>query len=446
MILRLAALVLTLAIAALVVSMGEGVSPLRPTALALGFSLIAAAITGELLEKVRLPRVTGYLLFGMVCGPYLANIITRPMARDLQLINGLAVVLIAFIAGLEMNFRRLRPRLRAMLELGGVTILVMYVVLFVAFWLAWRWLAIAPELTGLQRLTVVLLLTTVVASFSPTVTIALIAEGRASGPLSELTLAVVILADLVLILFFTLAMQAVAFAFGGAQEVGLFASLSWEIFGSFAFGAVAGSLFAFYLRHIGREVPVALLGLCALIAGVGAQLHLEPLLAALAAGLVVENVAPPRGDVLKNAVERGALPVLVVFFAAAGASLQLDALATIGGIALGVSGIRMLLIWLACRAGSRYARIDPQIAGMVWMGLISQAGVTLGLTMIVAAEYPTWGSTMQTLMVALIAIHQLIGPVLFRAALARAGEIGKMDAGISADQEDAMAAEPLHAD
>lgn len=446
MILRLAALVLTLAIAALAVSMGEGVSPLRPTALALGFSLIAAAITGELLEKVRLPRVTGYLLFGMVCGPYLANIITRPMARDLQLINGLAVVLIAFIAGLEMNFRRLRPRLRAMLELGGVTILVMYVVLFVAFWLAWRWLAIAPELTGLQRLTVVLLLTTVVASFSPTVTIALIAESRASGPLSELTLAVVILADLVLILFFTLAMQAVAFAFGGAQEVGLFASLSWEIFGSFAFGAVAGSLFAFYLRHIGREVPVALLGLCALIAGVGAQLHLEPLLAALAAGLVVENVAPPRGDVLKNAVERGALPVLVVFFAAAGASLQLDALATIGGIALGVSAIRMLLIWLACRAGSRYARIDPEIAGMVWMGLISQAGVTLGLTMIVAAEYPTWGSTMQTLMVALIAIHQLIGPVLFRAALARAGEIGKMDAGISTDQEEAMAAEPLHAD
>ena len=78
--------------------------------------------------------------------------------------------------------------------------------------------------------------------------------------------------------------------------------------------------------------------------------------------------------------------------------------------------------------------------------MISLAGVTLGLTMIVAAEYPTWGSTMQTLMVALIAIHQLIGPVLFRAALARAGEIGKMNAGISADQEEAMAGEPLHAD
>jgi Kef-type K+ transport system membrane component KefB len=379
----------------------------------------------------------------MICGPYLANIITRPMARELQLLNGLAVVLIAFIAGLEMNFRRLRSRLWAMLQLGGVTIAVMYVVLFAAFWLAWPWLGIGADLTGARKVAVVVLLTTVVASFSPTVTIALIAESRANGPLSELTLAVVILADLLLILCFTLAMQLVAYAFGGTREVGLFASLSWEIFGSFAFGAMAGSLFAFYLRHVGREIAVALLGLCALIAGVGAELHVEPLLAALAAGLVVENIAPPRGDVLKEAAERGALPVLVVFFAAAGASLQLDALATIGGIALAVSALRMGLIWVACRAGTAYARIEPEVGKLLWMGLISQAGVTLGLTMIIAGKYPEWGTALQTLMVSLIAIHQLIGPVLFRAALARAGEIGKMDAGVI---EGAIDSEPLHAD
>jgi hypothetical protein len=59
------------------------------------------------------------------------------------------------------------------------------------------------------------------------------------------------------------------------------------------------------------------------------------------------------------------------------------------------------------------------------MGLVSQAGVTLGLTLIVAAEFPAWGATLQTLMVALIAIHELIGPVLFRTALAKAGEVGR---------------------
>jgi hypothetical protein len=62
--------------------------------------------------------------------------------------------------------------------------------------------------------------------------------------------------------------------------------------------------------------------------------------------------------------------------------------------------------------------------------MVSQAGVTLGLTLIIAGEYPTWGLTVQTLVVSLIALHQLIGPVLFRAALSRANEIGKMDAAI----------------
>lgn len=426
--LRLLALGLTIAVVWFIVA-GAGLTTTIPrfTALALGFSLIAAALSGALLERLHLPRVTGYLLFGMICGPYMLNIITRPMARELQLINGLAVVLIAFIAGLEMNIERLRPRMRAMLQLGSISMLGLYVGLFVLFWIGWGWLGFGDGFTPLQQIAIISILTAVVASYSPTVTIALIAESRASGPLSELTLAVVILADLILILAFTLVMQFVRYAFGGSGEVGLFVSLSWEIFGSFAFGAAVGAVFAFYLRYVGKEVAVALVAVCGIIAGVGSQLHIEPLLAALAAGLVVENIAPPRGDMLKEATERGALPVLVVFFAAAGASLQLDALAVIGWVALVVSAVRMALIWGSMKIGAKYAGIGPPIGNMVWMGMVSQAGVTLGLTLIIAGEYPTWGTAVQTLVVSLIALHQLTGPVLFRNALARAGEIGKMD-------------------
>jgi Kef-type K+ transport system membrane component KefB len=426
---RTAALLLAVLLAWALGRIAPAGASLRVSALALGFALVAAALAGTLLEKLRLPRVTGYLLFGMLCGPYLGNIITRPMARELQIINGLAVTLIAFIAGLEMNLERLAPRLRAMLRLGGTTMALMYVALFVLFWITWPWLRIAPDLTGLQRFAVAALLTTLVASFSPTVTIALIAESRASGPLSELTLAVVVFADLLLILVFTLIMQGVRTAFGGEAEVGLLMSVMWEIFGSFAFGAAAGALFAMYLKFIGREVPLALIAFCATVTAAGDALHLEPLLSALAAGLVVENIAPPRGDSLKLAVEHGALPVLVIFFAAAGASLQIDALATIGWVAVAVSLARMLFIWSGARLGIRAAGLGPGPSQMVWMGLVSQAGVTLGLTLIVAAEYPAWGVQIQTLMVSLIALHQLIGPVLFRAALARAGEIGAMNQG-----------------
>jgi Kef-type K+ transport system membrane component KefB len=425
------ALALTVAVVWLVVSAaGSSSASPRATALALGFALIAAALTGALFERIHLPRVSGYLVFGMVCGPYLANIITRPMARDLQLVNGLAIALIALIAGLELNYSRLKPRLAAMARLGAITILLMYATLMPALWFAWPYMPIYPEASGLARVALALLLTTIVVSFSPTVTIAVIADTRARGALSEMSLAVVVITDLALIVLFSLAMQFVRLT-SGAEDgsgAGLLPRLAWEIFGSFAFGAILGAVFAFYLKHVGHEKTVAVLVLCILLAALGPALHFEPLLAALAAGLVIENIAQHSGDELKEAVERGALPILVVFFAAAGASLHLDALAAIGLIAAAVAASRLAAIRLSTAVAVRYSGVPRETGQMVWMALVSQAGVTLGLTILIAREFPEWGLRVQSLMVAMIAMHELVGPVLFRAALSRAGEIGKMDA------------------
>jgi Kef-type K+ transport system membrane component KefB len=445
---RFLALAITVGAVSLVVFHGgSDLSTGRATALALGFALIAAALAGALFEKIHLPRVSGYLVFGLVCGPYLANIITRPMARDLQIVNGLAIALIALIAGLELNYSRLKPRLAAMTKLAVVALLLLYSILFPLIWLAWPWLPIAPEAAGAARLAMSLLLTGIVVSFSPTVTIAVIADTRARGPLAESVLTVVVLADLLLIVLFTLTMQLVRWTTGAALpgDVSLLARLSWEIFGSMAFGAALGAAFALYLRTIGREITIALLGLCVLLSELGPVFHFEPLLAALAAGLVVENIAQPSGDELREAVERGALPVLVVFFAAAGTSLQLDALAALGLTAAAISLVRLVTIRMSIAAASRVSGTPREIADAIWMGLVSQAGVTLGLTILVASEFPTWGLQVQSLMVALIAMHELVGPVLFRAALARAGEIGRMDEGLASVPPE-LDARPLHAD
>jgi len=429
---RLAALVLVIGTAWVVVSRaghdGAGVST---AALAIGIALIAATLTGSLFERLHLPRITGYLVFGMLCGPYLASIITRPMARELYVINGLAIALIAFMAGLELNYQRLKPRLASFAKLGGATIFFSYAGIFPLLYLLWPWLPIAPDLGGLARVGVVAVVTSVIVSFSPTVTIAVVAESRARGPFTELVLALVVLADLALILMFTLSSEFARFALGGVAEsdVGLTTRLVWEIFGSFAFGALVGALFGLYLRWVGREVTVVLIGMCAILSGLGTPFHFEPLLAALAAGLVVENVAGGAGDALKNAVERGSLPVLVIFFVAAGTSLRFDALAAIGLLALAIAVGRAVIVRGATLLGARVSGIDRGEAGDVWMGLVSQAGVTLGLAIIIARDFPDWGPRVQTLLVALIALHELVGPILFRTALARAGEIGRMDEG-----------------
>ena len=327
------------------------------TALAIGFALIAASLTGELFERFRLPRISGYLFFGVVCGPYAGAILTPAMARELQVVNGVAIALIAFIAGLEINFVRLRPQLRAMLTMGGVMLALMWVSLTRAVLRSRGHGCRSPRRSGdCHALALAMLVATVTVSFSPTVSIAVITESRARGPLSELVLALVVLADLMLILLFTLSMEGVRFALGSGQAGhGILSGLAWEIFGSFAFGGIVGACFAFYLRYVGREVTVVLLGVAILLSQVGGALHFEPLLAALGAGLVVENIAPPEGDALRLAVERGALPVLVLFFAAAGANLHLGALAEVGVFAVAIAALRMALIHATAKVGARVA-------------------------------------------------------------------------------------------
>lgn len=389
-------------------------------------ALVAAALAGELFARVHLPKVTGYLLVGMLAGPYLGGLITRPMARDLQLVNGLAIALIALIAGLELNYRRLRPRLSAIARFGGITVVAMYGILTPLVWLGWRWLGIHAAAIGSERIALALLLTTIIVSFSPTVTIAIITDSRARGPLSEMSLAVVVIADLALIILFTVALQFVRWTTGTAQvsEAGLLARLAWEILGSCAFGAVLGAACIVWLRHVWSEATVALLALCVALSALGPLVHVEPLLAGLAAGMVIENIGQASGDALKLGVDRAALPIFVVFFAAAGASLPLDGLASIGFIAAAVAVVRLASIRIASAVALRWSGVPDHPGRLVWMSLVSQAGVTLGLTVLVAREFPEWGVPLQSLMIALIAIHELIGPVLFRTALRMGGEIG----------------------
>jgi trehalose 6-phosphate synthase len=395
------------------------------TALALGFTLILALVTGEFLRHFRLPRLSGYLLFGVLIGPYLGNVITGPMAGQLQTINGIATALIAFIAGLTLNFERIGRRISGITRMLAATLGVAMLGLFAVTWLAWAWLPVAPEATGLPKIAMAALVVIIVISFSPTMTAAVISETGARGRLSDLVLAMVVLADLAVLVLFSLAMQFArgVLSEGAGANVNILVQLAWEIGGAAAFGCLVGALFALYLRYVAREVTLVLLGVCALLSQVGAAQRFEPLVAAVAAGLVIQNVAVPQGDALKVAIQRGALPVLVVFFVSVGTSLRLDALMATGFVAIGLVAVRLILIRLGVAAGLRVSGVDRESGVYVWTGLISQAGITVGLASVLAAEFPTWGRQVQILLIALIAIDELLGPPFFRIGLSRAGEI-----------------------
>jgi trehalose 6-phosphate synthase len=394
------------------------------TALALGFTLLGAWLTGDLLRRFNLPRLSGYLLFGVLTGPYLGNVISASMAGQLQVITGIATTVIALIAGLSLNFERLGQRFASITRLTATTLAIAMAALFPIAWIVWPPLVGTPDVTVLQRLAMAALLVLMIVSGSPTMTAAVTAETGARGRLSELVLAMVILADLALLVLFSLVLQLARAAFDtGLSDVNVVARFAWEVGGAVAFGALVGALFALYVRYVGREVTLALIVMCGLLSQVGTTQQFEPLLAAVTAGLVIENLSVAQGEALKAAVQRGAPPILVIFFVAVGASLQVETLATVGLLALVVAAVRLAVIRLGLAVGLRASGVDATTGAYVWTGLISQAGITLGLASIVAAEFPGWGTQAQTLIVALIALHEIVGPVFFRYGLARAGDL-----------------------
>ena len=126
---------------------------------------------------------------------------------------------------------------------------------------------------------------------------------------------------------------------------------------------------------------------------------------------------------MRHALERSAAPVFVVFFALAGAQIAVGEVVAVLPIVLPIAVVRALAIWAGAGLGARWAKAAPDERRYVWMGLVSQAGVAIGLVTLVSSIYPAAGASMRTLLLALIAINQIVGPILFRRALVAAGEL-----------------------
>jgi Kef-type K+ transport system membrane component KefB len=160
-------------------------------------------------------------------------------------------------------------------------------------------------------------------------------------------------------------------------------------------------------------------------------LHFDPLLTFLMAGFVVANLSE-QGPKLLHAVEETGSVVFVVFFATAGAHLDLPLLGRLWPIALALAGSRMLVTVICHRVGSRLAGDDPVVRRWGWSPLVSQAGLTLGLSAVIERTFPSFGTGFRSLIVATVAINEVVGPILFKLALDRTGESGRGGAAAAA--------------
>lgn len=390
-----------------------------------GILLLTADTFGELAHDLRLPRLLGYLVAGLALGPSVSGIVPAGVLEDLGMMKRLAVGLIGLLAGAELRVADLRQRHRQITWILVLQLLLVLLVLTVGALLGHPWIPFLQQLEAAPLFFVALLFAATLTVNSPMVTLAILTETRASGPLAKTTLGVVLVADVVVILLFTAAFSLAQASLGGETEgaPAILLHLLGEVLGSILAGAIIGGVLTLYLRFVKRELVVFAIVVVFATAAVADTLGFELLLSLLVAGFLLENVAPVRAEPLVDTLHQMAVPVFVVFFAIAGAELYVQEFVALWPLVLAVALLRMGAIVVGSRAGGRLGGADPVVARFAWTGLVSQAGVALGLATIVADRLPVVGFAMHTLIVGVIAFNESVGPVLFRRGLERAGEI-----------------------
>ena len=398
----------------------------------IGAATIIAFYVGRLARMARLPSLIGYMLVGVILGPSLLHFFNEPSMERLSFITEIALGFVAFSIGSELNLSKLK-------RLGGGIISIILAESFGAF------IVVALAVYVLTRdLPLALIFGSMAPASAPAGPVAVIQECRAKGSLTTTLYAVVGFDDGLAIIIFGFAAALtktllITEASGAAEGIlGALLSPAKEIGLSFVVGGVAGLLFYRLVRRLksARDILIVVFGVILICTGLSIRWHLSLILTNMVVGFVLANA---RHESLLHRVTAPLLEVMpllfVLFFCLAGAHLQLSALP-----ALGVVGIVYVLGRSAgliggARIGALFGHVEDKVKKYVGLGILSQAGVAIGLSLIVKHEFTQLdarynaphalaiGTSVLATITATCIFFEIIGPIMTKFALKRAGEI-----------------------
>jgi Kef-type K+ transport system membrane component KefB len=389
----------------------------------LGFLLLAGTLMSQLIEVLRVPHLTGYLLAGILAGPHVLHLIDTSSVKALAPVNTLALALIALAGGTELRIDQLRKGIKSLAVSSVVQTVAIIAITGGVFVAARPLLPFTAGMTLTAVIAVALLWGIIATSRSPSATLAILAQTRARGPLASFALASVMLSDVVVILVLAGGMMIARPLLepGATLSLDAFRALGHELLGSVSIGTMLGLILAVYIKVSGRQLLVVILAV-----GFGATetlhfLQFDPLLAFLVAGFVVQNLSK-QGEKFLHAIEEMGGVVYVVFFAIAGADLDIPLLKSLWPVALLLGGTRAIATFAAQRVSAKIAGDEPLLRRWAWTSLVAQAGLTQGLGGMIQREFPSFGGPLRALVIANVALNAIVGPILFKLALDRAKE------------------------
>ena len=382
--------------------------------LSLAFAMIVGLLLTRVVKLVHLPNVTGYLAAGLLVGPYVLNVFPTDELTAVSSISAVALGFIAFSIGNEFKFSHLK-------HIGKNAIIIC---LFQAL-LAAALVDIVLLLAGFDT-SLSLVLGAIATATAPAATLMVVRQYKAKGPITNTLLPVVAIDDAVGLMVFAVSL-AVARSLSSGQAVTVMNTVVeplLEIGLSLVVGAVIGMLVSLAIRFFRSRANRLCICVAAVFLGVALaeQFHLSSLLLCMSIGAGFVNTNKHAEPILDGA-DRWTPPLFMLFFVISGAELDLAVLPTVG--LLGV-------LYLVARSAGKYfgtffgalaVKSDKNIRKYLGAALLPQAGVAIGMAQIVMNELPMYGSQVRAVVLTATLIYELVGPLITKIVLTRAGEI-----------------------
>ena len=400
------------------------------------FIVLASRQIGTFLSKWNLPLISGYLLTGIIAGPFVLSFIDVQMLNELRFLEEISLAFIAFAAGSEMYLEELHGRYKSIGWNTVTQLVAVYLLAGIAIILLAEYIPFMEGLTTGGKLAVAILSGTILTARSPSSAIAIINEVRARGPFTKTVLGVTLVKDVIVVILFALSTSIASTLLNNQSfNVAFILLVFSEVIASLVIGLLIGRLLVIVLvTHFDERIKISLILLIGyLVFVLSAELRhythdnlpfeilLEPLLICMIASFWLTNRSAYR-DELRHLLHRVEMLVFVIFFTLVGDSLDIEVVLTILPIALTLFAIRLVALFIGGYIGGTIAGDPAPYNRLTWMAYITQAGVGLGLAKEVAIEFPQLGDNFTTLMVAVIVVSQLAGPPFFKFAIKQVGE------------------------
>ena len=409
------------------------------TLLSVSIAVLAGLLMTRAFKPFKLPSVTAYLIAGVLIGPYFLGslhinglgFVSEEAVSHLSLISEVALAFIAFSIGSEFRLEELKKTGRQALVIGIFQALV--ATLFVDLALLVVHMIMPDKLSVAQVIT----LGAIATATAPAATLMVVRQYKANGPLTKLLLPIVALDDAVGLIVFAVSFGiAKALVSGSADLISIIVNPLLEIVASLALGAVMGWILTQFEKMFNSNtnrlnMTIALVFLSASLSMM--DFHVGPfhisfssLLVCMMLGTIFCNICPLSEDIMERS-DKWSSPMLALFFVISGAELQLSVFQDSAIVFIGIVYIlfRCLGKYFGTAFSAKATKCEPQICKYLGITLFPQAGVALGMCA-TAMQLGEQGSLIRNITLFAVLIYELVGPLMTKNALMKAGEIAPM--------------------